>query len=336
MAVRHQVYLERLKAQTVIDVNAALADVGAAVTDVLSALRRPLSDLTRRQLQTLLRQLRDAQAELLQEGLAALTKDAKTLAAYEASFEARALQQILKPIRIALPSAEAAYAAALERPLSATGQLLDNWYGEWQTTQVAAVNRLVTKAWADGWTVDQTVQAIRGTRAAGYTDGVLAATRRATQAVVRTAIQHIASTARMRTWAQNADIVKQYRWVATLDSRTTIICQSLDGRIFELGKGPVPPAHVNCRSTTAAVISRALYSQMNVPPDDQPTYYEWLKRQPAAFQNDALGATRAQLFRKGGLSADEFARLQLGRDFHPLTLDEMRRKEPSVFEHAGL
>jgi hypothetical protein len=66
------------------------------------------------------------------------------------------------------------------------------------------------------------------------------------------------------------------------------------------------------------------------------TYYSWLKTQPVAFQNAAIGTSRATLLRNGGLTSDEFARLSLGKNFNPLTLDEMRRLEPAVFERAGL
>ncbi len=45
----------------------------------------------------------------------------------------------------------------------------------------------------------------------------------------------------------------QFRYVATLDNRTSEICQELDGKIFKVSEGVpgenVPPAHVNCRST---------------------------------------------------------------------------------------
>jgi hypothetical protein len=65
-------------------------------------------------------------------------------------------------------------------------------------------------------------------------------------------------------------------------------------------------------------------------------YYDWLKKQPVSFQNAAIGNTRATLLRNGGLTSTEFARLSLGKNFKPLTLDEMRRLEPAVFERAGL
>ena len=47
---------------------------------------------------------------------------------------------------------------------------------------------------------------------------------------------------------------KQYQFEATLDNRTSDICQSLDGQVFELKEAQegvnYPPMHPNCRSTT--------------------------------------------------------------------------------------
>lgn len=145
-----------------------------------------------------------------------------------------------------------------------------------------------------------------------------------------------------------------YRWVSILDSKTSQICRSLDGQVFKFGQGPLPPAHPNCRSS---IIGELLGRWLKRGPtgrfvkrdernatgargpervDGGVSYYEWLKSQPEAFQNDALGLTRATLFRKGGLSAAAFAKLNLGRNFEPLTLDEMRRLKPNAFRRAGL
>src|SRR5690606_10648598 len=147
----------------------------------------------------------------------------------------------------------------------------------------------------------------------------------------------------------NADILDGYRWSSTLDSRTSPVCQSLDGKVFEFGKGPVPPAHPNCRSSIVPElksfkelgidlpeIPEGMRSSVNGPVDGSLSYFEWLKRQPASFVEEALGPSRAKLFLRGGLSADEFARLQLGRNFEPLTLEEMRARAPKVFEEAGV
>ena len=72
--------------------------------------------------------------------------------------------------------------------------------------------------------------------------------------LVRTSINQVANAASQQVYEANQDITKKYRYVATLDTRTSAICRALDGREFEYGKGPKPPQHFNCRSTTVAVI----------------------------------------------------------------------------------
>ena len=66
------------------------------------------------------------------------------------------------------------------------------------------------------------------------------------------------------------------------------------------------------------------------------SYYEWLKTQPASFQDAALGPVRAQLFRNGGLTSERFAALQLDKNFRPLSLDQLRELEPEMFRKAGI
>ena len=145
--------------------------------------------------------------------------------------------------------------------------------------------------------------------------------------------------------------VRGYRWISILDNKTSQLCRSLSGRVFRFGRGPVPPAHPNCRSTIIAELLGRWLKRDNkgrftkdtrtqaagdsaVPV--RTTYYEWLKEQPAEFQDDVLGVTRGALFRKGGLSAEAFARLNLDRNFEPMTLEEMRRRAPQGFKRAGL
>ena len=55
-------------------------------------------------------------------------------------------------------------------------------------------------------------------------------------------------------YAANKKVTPKYQYVATLDSRTSAICQRLDGQMFEYNKGVLPPQHFNCRSTTVPVV----------------------------------------------------------------------------------
>ena len=349
IATRHQVYLERLKTQQARNFTLVLKDLEKAITEVLAPLSGRVDSLGKSQLNRVLKDLRTAQSAILLRNEAAFLTELRRIAGYEAEFEARALENVLKQNfaqkKIKIPAGEAAFSAAVKAPLSATGELLEPFIRKWSNNQVQGIDNAVRRAWSEGRTTQQLMQEIRGTKALKFKDGILRGTsRRQAEAVARTAVQHVASRARMSTWERNPDVVQRYKYVATLDGRTTVRCRSLDGQTFEVGRGPNPPIHINCRSTTVAVLEKEFEfleegqtraSKNGQVPANQ-TYYQWLKRQPRAFQNDVLGPTRGKLFREGGLSADRFAKMNLDRNFQPLTLDEMELKEPNAFARADV
>ena len=68
----------------------------------------------------------------------------------------------------------------------------------------------------------------------------------------RTESAHIMSEATLQGYRDRG--TEKYQFEATLDNRTSDICQSLDGQVFELKEAQegvnYPPMHPNCRSTT--------------------------------------------------------------------------------------
>ena len=86
-------------------------------------------------------------------------------------------------------------------------------------------------------------------------------TRQQAKAIARTATNAIANKARQALYATNADVIQAEVYTATLDSRTTMICASLDGKQFRVGKGPIPPLHINCRSTRVPSIDGRVIGQ---------------------------------------------------------------------------
>jgi len=343
--LRHQVFLERLKAGLTKDLVKAIKQVDREITKVLRTIEEPnLSELTRQKLESILSQLRKVQIQLLGAAIQKHLKELKRLASYEAQFEGKVLKRALRRIRVQVPKARLAYREALKRPLASTGELLEPFLKNWVSKEIAVVQNTVRKGYASGWTNQQLERAIRGTKKARYTDGVLGRAEKNANIIVRTSVQHVSSSARALTLAMNSDIVEKYKIVATLDDRTSAICRSLDGQVFELGKGPIPPLHPGCRSTMVAVLPEefdflqegATRSSAQGYVERDLTYYEWLKRQPASFQDKVLGPTRGKLFRDGGLTVEEFRRLNLNRNFEPLTLEQMRELEPEAFKRAGL
>ena len=49
--------------------------------------------------------------------------------------------------------------------------------------------------------------------------------------------------------------IEQYSWVASIGNRTCPICEDLNGQIFEVGLGEMPPAHGMCRCTIIPVVT---------------------------------------------------------------------------------
>jgi len=74
------------------------------------------------------------------------------------------------------------------------------------------------------------------------------------QTIIRTSINQVQNQASQAVYAANSKVAPKYEYVATLDSKTSPICQRLDGKKFEYNKGPTPPQHFNCRSTTVPVV----------------------------------------------------------------------------------
>lgn len=275
----------------------------------------------------------------------------RELGAYEAEFELKSLKQVVN-VDFDLPTPSQLYNAAFARPLSVAGadegSLLEPFSRNWTNRAKQRIEGAIRVGFAQGKTTQEIVRSIRGTRKGRFRDGVIQATRRDVELMARTALQHVAASARMTIWEQNSDIVEEVEFIAVLDGRTSHLCRSLSGRKFKVGKGPIPPLHIACRSTLVPVLndgldfldgagtqfSRGEDGVKRVSPDL--TYYEWLGTQSAAFQDSVLGPNRGKLLRNGGLSSSRFAELQLDKTFSPLSLDDMRKLEPLAFENAGI
>ena len=137
------------------------------------------------------------------------------------------------------------------------------------------------------------------------------------QTIVRTSVNQVANQASQAVYAANKKVAPKYEYVATLDSRTSAICQRLDGQTFDYNNGPTPPQHFNCRSTTVPVVDfdglQKKYPNLEKPPttqfDTRPsatgrvpqgtTYGNWLLNQDRKLQVKTLGSEgKVRIFKK--------------------------------------
>lgn len=78
--------------------------------------------------------------------------------------------------------------------------------------------------------------------------------------------------------------------------------------------------------------ARGRMRQLIGPVPNSTSYSDWLPKQSNAFITDSLGKTKAKLFRDGGLKLDQF----VDKNYQPLTLKELAKREAEAFRRAGL
>lgn len=153
--------------------------------------------------------------------------------------------------------------------------------------------------------------------------------------IATTAIAHMSNTARRRTYAANADIIREYRHLSTLDSRTSRICMALSGTVYrELDAVRWPPLHRRCRSAILPTVLPPDTLDPDAPPEWQAAetgpvdanlnYSDWLRAHKSpAQQRDILGDNIYAAWRDGKLPLKELVdRVTL----RPLTVAELRAR----------
>lgn len=254
-------------------------------------------------------------------------------------------------VNLALPNSTLFRVIATSKPFQ--GKIMSKHISELEKKDTDRMMDAIRVGMVEGEGPDAITRRIFGTQV-GATRPL---TKKNVDSIVRTATNFIANQARQETYVANRNIIPEELYVATLDGSTTLQCMGLDGQVFPVGEGPVPPVHWGCRSTrvphvapltfgtrsaTAAskkdLAGRTKAEQRKIINDltgDVPaseSYQKFLKKQTAGFQNDQLGINRAKLFRKGGLQLDQFTDKQ-GKT---ITLKDLRGDHPEAFIKAGL
>ena len=148
----------------------------------------------------------------------------------------------------------------------------------------------------------------------------------------RTAITETSSNVSNATYKLNEDVIDGYQYVATLDSRTSMICGRLDGKVFRLNdaRGVRPPQHFNCRSTTVPIvksyedirdtnspriskrrlkrISKSKRASFNGQVPSETNFEQFLSTQTNDFKLAVLGnQQRVSIFNMGQLKFSQFS-----------------------------
>ncbi|WID41976.1 minor head protein [Pseudomonas phage ZQG1] len=245
--VRHQIKLLRFADGEAAE---AVEILKANEAELVAAIRSHPEDS--KKLEKMLADVRQIRRGLSGQLDESIRGDLEKLAEMEADWEVNALDQAV-PISYAFEGATVmAIKGVVASPINGTP--LADWFGTMELNDIARCEQQVRLGFLAGETNDQIARRLLGTKAADYADGAFATTRREAMMIARTATNHISTGARQAVWEANSDVISGVRWVATLDGRTSPVCQGRDGEVYPINSGPRPPAHPNCRSTVAPVL----------------------------------------------------------------------------------
>lgn len=278
--IRHQVYLEGLKAGELSLANAQLKlverDIKASLVGISS---EGLGVLRKTQLIKLMRTLRLTLLKRYNIYIAHLLKFLEQFMFVEF--------KLMRAIFDDEPTAEAEQSnsdlTALWWPrasrsiLPANGLVLSDFIQALGPAAALAAAQTLQRAAANRDSLDDTQAAVTALRA--RLEGQ-------TRAVLATALQSVSA----QSQAAFAKIVgiERYEWVSILDNRTSDICRSRSGKRYSYGSGPLPPAHPNCRSAIVPVIET-----VDIP---NPNFSTWVNDLPTKVRKDMFAGPIGERF----------------------------------------
>lgn len=358
IATRSQIYIEGVKTYYKRDFNSTLKEVSDSIRSLVSKVKyKTLDGLTKSELNKLLVSLRLSQTRIYSAYTEKLIKQLEEFMTVNAEVKRRAY--VYARFKMELPpeapnpeiptEAEAIrfinedesnysfvglfgiaaattnarmWSVVRNEPIGANGILPETFVKNFGIMTAAGVENLIRKAWVNGWTVEETLSEIIGEadRKQG-TPSQIDRIRSQGAAVIDTTLQHVAGVSDA---AVASSLFFSYIWLSVIDTRTSDICRSRNRKVYEWGEGPLPPAHVNCRSHVAPIVGNDDESREN--------FYTWLKSQPALIQNDVLGEL-AEDFRLGKIKQEDLPKFNASK---PLTLKEYRLKIANILLSRGL
>ncbi len=359
-SIAHSIWVARYSTgvanRMVKTLNETDADLTGRLLDALDRL--PADSFTVKRLESLLGSVRELNRQAVSALQSVLQGELREFAEHEAGYQLSLFDSLLPgPVASRYPlqgiTADMVYATAMSQPFQ--GRLLSEWASNLESDRLTRIINAVRCGYLAGDTTETIARSVRGHANQHYRDGAIQMSRANAASIAKTAVNHIAATARSSFANANSDIAKGKQWLSTLDNRTTHLCIIRDRLSYTLDGKPIGHKvpylqgpgriHFCCRSTETLILKSWRELGLDIDEMDEGTrasmdgqvaaetnYRDWLERQPYRRQVEVLGEKRARLMRDGGMSPDEFY-TDRGEW---LTLEQLRQRDARAFEEAGI
>lgn len=330
-AVRRAIARDRYSASVNERVLRYLKKVEAEVIEKLAKFDPSDTSNSARRVRTLKAEVADEIARRYQQIADEATRELSDLAQTEARWKRDSLNRAADGVSTSgefVLASTARLDALASEPVVLGAVAADYWQAEGAALSASFAQQMqIGIAAGEGMT--ELVKRVRGTKAGGYNDGIMALSRRNAQSVVLTANNSVANAAHMAVYEANSDIVEGIRHTSVLDSRTTVICNGRSGKVWRLSdRSPVghslpfatAPLHWRCRSIMTSVADLA---------EDAPgiTFESYFDKLSPRQQDEAFGPGRGALWRAGKITQADL----LNQQGRPVTLRELHEQfDPSA------
>lgn len=281
IVTRHQIYLEGIKNGFGVDFERNVAyELNRELRKLFSTLEyENLGDMTKKELNLFLKEL-----VALNKRVFGKYTDQIINAIYAFMIADRELSEIA----LAEDDDEAAWLFSMtnERlwslivndPMGATGVGIIPTLLAFASMAGKGLENSLSKAWVNAENTSDYIQSIIGTKSGSYLDGDIGKIVRQNRSIVGTVLQHVSSEVQHSIGKSFYD---EYMWSSIIDNSTTNVCRDRNGNIYQYGRGPVPPAHIGCRSKIVPI-------SKHIPTNVPASFADWVGTQPSAFLRDAF------------------------------------------------
>lgn len=326
-AIAHTLWISRYSTGVANRMVKLLNDSDAEITvRLLVAMDSlPGSQFTVNRLESLLGSVRELNHQAVAGMQSSLADELLQLAEHETGYQLSLFDSLLpQGVKTRFPlqgvTPDMVHAAAMAQPFQ--GRLLSEWADNLEADRMARITNTVRRGYLLGDATETIARQVRGHANKGYQDGALQMSRANAASITKTAVNHLAATARTSFAQANDDIVKGKQWLSTLDNKTTPLCIVRDRLRYTMDNKPIGHKvpylqgpgriHFCCRSTETLILKS--WREMGIDADEMDegsrasmdgqvpadtTYLEWLSRQSPQRQDQILGPERGRLYRAG-------------------------------------
>ena len=336
--LRHQIGLMRLSGSVRNQIIEILDRTERDLKDQIARRMRrglPSDNIAATRIKSLEKIVRNIRGQAWDEINVIWANEMKALAKAEPNFINQALRTTA-PVTLSTVIPATADLIALISSSPFEGKVLKDWAKDIKQADLSRIMGQVRIGIVQGESSAAISRRVVGTAALRGANGVTQITRNNAAALTRTMVNHFSNQAKRLFYEANKDILDEEVYVATLDSRTTAICRSLDGQRFPIGIGPIPPLHFACRSLRVAVIDgQVLGRRPTKSSTDKQLLREYARSQglPAVSSRGALPRGHRGLF-------DNFARRRVreltGTAPADLTYDQFLKRQSVPFQDEVL